>query len=98
MEKTFTVGSIVGEHICKIHGKNLKLCKICWKVFSDIDNFKHNIENHLKKEDSPEAATPIKIPVQTPKLYYGLSKELAEFGFNEEQQENLKSDTDDITS
>lgn len=99
--KIFTVGSKVGEHIDKIHGKNLKPCKICWKVFNDMDKLKDHVENHPAKEDSPKVATPVKKPVEpkpkTPKLY-GLPKELAELGFSEEQQESLKRDIDDVTS
>ncbi|XP_050542496.1 zinc finger protein 808-like [Daktulosphaira vitifoliae] len=99
--KIFSVGSKVSEHIDKIHGKNLKPCKICWKVFSDKDVLKDHIENHPVKEDSPKIVTPVKKTIdpkpKTPKLY-GLPKELAELGFSEEQQENLKRDIDDITS
>ncbi|XP_022163113.1 zinc finger protein Xfin-like [Myzus persicae] len=99
--KMFTLGSKVGEHIDKIHGKNLKPCKICWKVFSDMDKLKDHIENHPAKEEFPKVATPVKKPIEpkpkTPKLY-GLPKELAELGFNEEQQESLKRDIDDVTS
>lgn len=99
--KMFTVGSKVVEHIDKMHGKNLKPCKICWKIFSNMDKLKDHVENHPAKEDSPKTVTPLKKPVEpkpkTPKLY-GLPKELAELGFNEEQQESLKRDIDDVTS
>ncbi|XP_050432042.1 zinc finger protein 808-like [Adelges cooleyi] len=98
--KIFSVASKVGEHIDKIHGKNLKPCKICWKVFNDLDVLKDHVENHPAKEDSPKA-TPVKKVIdpkpKAPKLY-GLPKELAELGFSEEQQESLKRDIDDVTS
>lgn len=84
--KCWTVGCKVIDHISKVHGKEYKPCKICWKVFTSEKEFEEHVQNHPPAEDKPSA--PIKKTSGQIRSKSSLSQELAALGISFEGEES----------
>lgn len=57
--KCWSVSSKAVEHISKVHGKEYRPCKICWKVFTDQRIFEQHTNHHPPIEQKSSATTPM---------------------------------------